>query len=240
MRAIAAVLVLSSGCTLWFSGGDDAPTTVDAGIRPEYDSPRGPCGLVPPFSGKFVDLDQTPSNAMPIMGARIVSRSSGMSDTSDATGRFDVCYGNNGFVYDIDMPEPYADALAVHDYNALTDALYEPTMLRAWTPTRAMAFYAEHGLVYDPMKAHVMVFVAGDASDTSLDRTHDTAFAAQEGYMTPAVLEWMPGSVGRYVWYPNVDATESTGTFKGGFRDLSVPLVANKITFVVYSVVYVD
>ncbi len=244
MKILAALSILASGCTLWF-GGDDAPVVPDAppgpvpDARPIFpDAPPGVCGNDPEFRGPIVDIDATPNMPRGIEGAVITERIGfdAATDTTGLDGGFSLCAGRNTF--DVDMPQTYPDAIVVHDGYALTNALYTPTSFRAWSFARVPSFYGDHGLVYDASKAHVMVFTAGDATGVLLDRPHGAMHAAQEGYMNPVVLEWSPGTAGRYVWIPNVDASEPTGKFGGGLGALTIPLEAGKITFVVYSVVF--
>jgi hypothetical protein len=243
VKLLAALSILASGCTLWF-GGDASPPDAPPGSVPDArivypDAPPGVCGNDPEFRGQIVDIDATPTMPRGIQGA-VITQSSGdpATGTTDANGGFSLCPRRDTF--DVVMPGDYADAFIIHDHFALQNYLYSPTSFRAWTIPRAPTFYSEHGLVYDISKAHVMVFVAGDADSVSLDRPHGTIHAAQEGYMTPVELEWAPGTAGRYVWIPNVDASEPTAHFRAGPRTLTIPLAAGKITFVLYSMIYVN
>ena len=198
----------------------------------------GPCVSGRPVTGALVDLDSTTSQFLGVAGARFTLQGSpDVTSTTAPNGRFELCApAAAAYVLDVEAP---ADHLVEHAYIA-DPALsgFYPLELRAFTRARAEDFYAEHGLVFDAARAHVLVFQNGDRVELTLDRAHGVAHAA-DGDEPGGELSWGAGTAGRYVLFPNVDASAPTAQLHGGpgAPDV-VPLAAGKLTVAATFFVY--
>lgn len=238
MRALAllALALAASGCTLWFDGDDAPAVPPDARERPDArvypDAAPGPCGYDGfPFRGSLVDIESPVDAAIGIAGAKLVQR--GVADragTTDASGAFDFCAGDDrAATFDVDMPEGYSDLVLVD--TAHGESLRGTTLFRVWKSSRAAAFYSAHGLTYDPAKAHLVITDTGDPLENMLDRSHAAPLASSH-YGDPTGTVWTSGIAGPWVWFPNVDASQPTGTLNRIGNEYPVPLAAGKVTLV--------
>lgn len=213
------------------AGGSPDAGAVDA--RPDsaldpWDA--GPCGSGRSVTGALVDLDSTSTQFLGVAGARFTLQGSpGVTDSTAPNGRFELCAPvDASYVFDIEAPGDY---LVGHAYlDDLAIAGFYPLELRAFTAARAQAFYAEHGLAFDATRAHVLVFQNGDRLELTLDRAHGTAHAADDPDAGGA-LSWSAGTGGRYVLFPNVDASAPTAQLHGGVGEPDVvPITAGELT----------
>jgi len=190
----------------------------------------GPCATGRSVTGALVDLDSTEGQFLGVAGARFTLQGSpDVTDTTAPNGRFELCApADDAYVFDLDAPAGYLDGYAyIDDYARMG---FFPLELRAFTAARAETFYAEHGLVFDATRAHVLVFQNGDRLELTLDRTHGTVLASDEPGGGGA-LTWSAGTAGRYMLFPNVDASAATAQLDGGIGPADVvPIAAGKLT----------
>jgi hypothetical protein len=232
-HAILAFLVLGA-C------GDNLNPTIDA--RPIDSSPAdssidGPCATGRYVTGELLDLDSTTAALAGVNAATFTQRGGTATDTTSPNGRFEMCASSTtSYLFDVDTAA-HVDAIAYFEVEALT-SLY-PISLRTWTTARAQSFYTGRGLTYDPAKAHVLVYMAGDASQLTLGgASHGTVQQGNDHTMS-GTITWEAGSSGRYILFPNVDPTAGTVTLDGDYSGQhTVPVAAGKITLAAISIVY--
>ena len=222
---VIASLVSAAGCGDNLAVPDARPR--DAIVHIDA-APDAPCAAGRYVGGELVDIDSTTAAHTGVSSAVFTQRGGTATTTSSSTGHFEMCVpSTTSYLFDVNAPGDYTDAIAYFEVEALAGG--RPISFRTWTATRAASFYIERGLVYDPTKAQVLVFLAGDRSNLSLDRAHGTVQGANDDD-NDGTYTWAAGQ-GRYVLFPNVDATNPTGTLIG---DLSgqhtIPLEAGKIT----------
>lgn len=187
------------------------------------------CGDANTITGELVDIDSSTSAFAGVSGATFTPLAGGPPATTAPNGRFELCSGGTSpFQFAVDAPADRLDGTAYIDTR--TPGGRMPS-LRSFTAARVKTFYQEHGLVFDGKKAHVLVFVAGDRSDVTLDRQHDTALAADDP--DNAALAWSAGVVGRYVLFPNVDVGQSRAMLGGDpAGPHTIPIAAGSLTLV--------
>ena len=191
----------------------------------------GPCATGRYITGELLDLDSSASSLAGINAATFTQRGGTATDMTSPNGRFEMCASSTtNYLFDVDAPVTHVDAIAYFEVEALAARMIS---FRTWTVARATTFYTSLGLTYDPLKAHVLVFLAGDRSELTLSGgSHGTLIAGNDE-ATPGTVTWAPGGGGRYLLFPNVDPTAGEVMVIG---DLSgphtVPVVAGKITFV--------
>ncbi len=215
------------GCATACGGcSDDNPSTPDA-IVDDAARDAGPCGGAERFvTGELVDLDSTSAQFLGVFNARLSAE--GMPARASITapnGRFELCVpAAPTITLDVDAPADYLDGKL---YLEVQEPDARPLSFRAFGQARGAMLYA-----FDPARAHVLVFLAGDRSDLTLDRAHDPPLAGNDDG-TPGTFTWSPGAAGRYVLFPNVDASGPTATLGG---DLSgphtIPVAAGQLTLV--------
>lgn len=204
------------------AGPRDAPT--DTAPRPDAD-----CADATVISGELVDIDSSTSAFAGVPDATFTPLAGGAPSTTAQDGHFDLCAtGTPPFQFEVDAPGDRLDGIAYIDTRI---AQARTPSFRSFTAARAASFYQEHGLVFDAAKGHVLVFVAGDRSDLTIDRQHDTALAADDPDTT--ALAWSAGVVGRYVLFPNVDVGQSTAMLSGDVAGPhTIPIAAGSLTLV--------
>lgn len=220
------LVVVLTGC-----GGHGASPDAAVDVPAEAFVPgeAGPCGTETLVSGAVVDLDSTTSQFQGVFDARFTLQGMPAKTTTTApNGRFELCAPRSfSYVFDVEAPPGYLDGHAYLHEQALNG--FYPLELRSFTEARAATFYAELGLVFDAKRAHVLLFVAGDRTDQILDRAHDAAHAAEPD--DDGALAWSPGTTGRYVLFPNVDATSPIATLSIGVGpEHELPVAAGKLT----------
>jgi len=230
-HVISLVLVSVAAC------GDnlEVPPPIDArpiDARPIDAAVDGPCGMGRYLTGELVDIDSTNAAFVGVADAEFTQRGGTAMDATSPNGRFEMCVpSTTSYLFDVNAPATHGDGIAYFEAEAIGGG--RTISFRTWTPARAQTFYTERGLTYDPTKAHVFVFAAGDVSNLTLSGgSHGTVQAANGGETTGAYT-WAAGAAGRYVLFPNVDATAGEVMVIG---DLSgphtVPVAAGRITFV--------
>jgi hypothetical protein len=184
----------------------------------DWDSPIG--GFMGVFDAKLF----TPGNPTPIL-------------STPPNGRMDTCVPTaNPLRLDVDAPTDYLDGTMVIQPEAL--ASLRPLSFRSIKMARASSFFAERGLTFDPNRAQVVVFLAGDRAQIALDRPHGTAQAGNDDG-SPGNFVWSVGDTGRYVLFPNVDTAQATGMISGPLPAMAVPLAPGKLTLVAVSFVFI-
>lgn len=220
--------------------GDNLQLAVDArpiDSVPADADPDGPCATGRYVTGELLDLDSTSAALAGINAATFTQRGGTATDMTSPNGRFEMCAASTtNYLFDVDAPATHVDAIAYFEVEALTARMIS---FRTWTPARAVTFYTSLGLTYDPTKAHVLVFLAGDHSQLTLSGGSRGTVIAGNDEATAGTVTWAAGSTGRYVLFPNVDPTAGEVMVMG---DLSgphtVPVAAAKITFVAASWVF--
>jgi len=213
--------------------GDNLQPAVDA--RPIDSAPvdaavDGPCATGRYVTGELVDLDSTNAAFAGVSNAQFTQRGGAGMDATSPNGRFEMCVASTtSYLFDVDAPATHADSIAYFEAEAIEGG--RMISFRTWTGGRAQSFYTSLGLTFDPAKAHVLVFAAGDRSQLTLSGgSHGTVVAGNGGETTGAYT-WAAGASGRYVLFPNVDPTAGEVMVIG---DLSgphlVPVAAGKIT----------
>lgn len=214
-------------------GSSSSSSTHDAGPHDARGdtSPRpdAACGDAILITGELVDIDSSTSAFAGVADATFTPLAGGDPITTPPNGRFELCAtGTPPFQFEVDAPGDRLDGIAYIDTRTPTS---RTPSFRSFTAARAASFYQEHSLVFDAAKGHVLVFVAGDRSDLTLDRQHDTALAADEPGNT--ALAWSAGVVGRYVLFPNVDVAQPTATLSGDLAGPhTIPITAGTLTLV--------
>ncbi|HSK03421.1 MAG TPA: hypothetical protein VK932_19350 [Kofleriaceae bacterium] len=221
-----ALLCCATACT----GCSDNPTTPDARVDAAIDGDPGPCDSGQHFvTGELVDLDSTAGQFLGVFNARLTAEGTPpRTATTAPNGRFELCApAAPPITLDVDAPGDYLDGKM---YLEAMEPDARPLSFRAFSAARASMLYA-----FDPTRAHVLVYLAGDRSDLSLDRPHAPPLAGSDDG-TPGTVTWAAGTSGRYVLFPNVDASSPTATLGG---DLSgphtIPVAAGQLTLVAIS-----
>jgi hypothetical protein len=211
------------------TGHGESPPGIDSGPHdfPDSTDVCGPQGLLP-FVGSLVDIDSTQLAAAPIGDATLRLESAAIQIVTPPSGAIDACVPRQPVLtFDADLPGDYFDGPLVMTTDALQ--VSRPIELRALTTARAPSFYAERGLAFDPAKAHILAFLAGDRGNVTIDRPHGADQQANDDG-TPGTLTWSPGNAGRYVLFPNIDASQPVANVEllG-----PVPIAPGKLTLVV-------
>ena len=240
IRSLAlAVVALLGACGDNLKGAADA-APADAPIdTPPAD--QGPCGTNRFIAAELVDWDSAGgASFMGVAGATFTQRGGTATTTTPPNGRVEMCVATTtSYVFDVDVANAtYLDAIAYFDLEAIVGsaAADQHVRFRGLTSARAASFYTERSLTFDATKAHVLVYLAGDVSNISLDRAH--GIPQLGSYNAPAdSIAWSTGVVGanaaKYVLFPNVDASSPTGVIEGDLQgDHSIPLAAGKLTLV--------
>ncbi len=197
-------------------------------------APDGPCASGRYVTGELVHIDSTPASFSGVNDAVFTQRNGTATDHTSPNGRFEMCAQGADYLFDVDAPGDRIDGIAYIEPEALT--VNRVISFRTMTAARAVSWYTERGLTWDPTKAHVFVFAAGDRSNLTLsDGSHDTPQCGNDDG-TPDTYVWTAcgggNAAGRMVLFPNVDPTAGSITVIG---DLSgqhtVPVEAGKITF---------
>lgn len=230
LRILAVALLGVAAC-----GDNLDPVAIDA--RP-IDAPAdssidGPCATGRYVSGELVDIDSSTASLAGVHNAVFTQRGGSATDTTSPNGRFEICVpATTTYLFDVDAPGDRLDAIAYLDVRALDLIDVRPISLRTMSATRAATFYAERGLTFDASKAHVLVFLAGDRSNLTLQgASHGTVQGGNDDG-TPGTYTWSLGQ-GRYVLFPNVDATPGSVSLIGDpAGQHAVPVEAGTITLV--------
>lgn len=191
----AAVIVVSLGC------GGTFQTRADS----SGDANAGPCtGTM--LSAELLDLDSTTAALRGVAGAKVAVQGMPSIATVPPDGKLALCVPSaNPIMLAIDGPAAYLDGPAYIAGEVVRAGA--PIRLRSFTAERATALYAERGLAYDPSKAHVLAYQAGDTNQLTLDRPHAPVQFANDDDDTGR-LAWNTTDGGRYVLFPNVEATQ--------------------------------
>jgi hypothetical protein len=240
-RSLVCSLAIMCAC------GDNLKGPIDAApIDATPDSPPvddGPCGTNRFIGAELLDWDSTGAAFMGVNAATFTQRGGTATTTTPPNGRVEMCVGTTtSYIFDVDVASAtYLDAIAYFDLEAIVESAPADRHIRfrGITTARATSFYVERSLVYDPTKAHVLVYLAGDVSDISLDRAHGTPQLGTYNASTDSIT-WTSGAgSAKYVLFPNVDASSPTGVIEGDLGgDHSVPLEAGKLTLVGISWVF--
>lgn len=230
--------------------GDNRQGPIDgAPIDMAVDAPpvdEGPCGSNRFLGAELVDWDSSQAAFMGVNGATFTQRGGTATTTTPPNGRVEMCIGTTtSFIFDVDVANAaYLDAIAYFDLEAVVGSApaNQHVKFRGITAARAASFYTERSLTFDASKAHVLVYLAGDVSNISLDRAHGTPQVGTYTATTDSIT-WSTGTAGanaaKYVLFPNVDATNPTGVIEGDLQgDHSIPLEAGKLTLVGISWVF--
>lgn len=211
-------------------GGGDGPLVGDS-----FDPCKG-AGVF--LTGELVDWDSSATAFAGVAGAKLSAPGNPTPIvTTPPNGRLDACVPDaNPLRFDVDAPSDYLDGALVIERAAVRSL--HPLSLRSLKAARVGAFFTDRGLVFNPDRAQVVVFLAGDRSSITLDRAHGPAQAGNDDAQ-PGTVVWSAGDVGRYVVFPNVDVTQATGTIKTPMSNVSVPLAAGKLTLVAVSFVFI-
>jgi hypothetical protein len=181
-----------------------------------------------------------------VNAATFTQRGGTATTTTPPNGRVEICVGTTtSYIFDIDVASAtYLDAIAYFDLESIVGSAFADGRIRfrGITAARAATFYTERSLVYDATKAHVLVYLAGDVSNISLDRAHGIPQLGMYNASTDTIA-WTTGSTGenasKYVLFPNVDAASPSGVIEGDLGgDHSIPLEAGKLTLVGISWVF--
>jgi hypothetical protein len=233
-----ALLALLAACGDNLKGPTDGAPADQAIDMPPADD--GPCGTNRFIGAELLDWDSSASAFMGVNAATFTQRGGTATDTTPPNGRVEMCVATTtSYVFDVDVASAtYLDAIAYFDLETIVSSQYSNgyVRFRGLTTARATSFYTERSLVFDATKAHVLVYLAGDVSNISLDRAHGLPQLGMYNTSTDAIT-WSAGVVGantsRYVLFPNVDAASPTGVIEGDLQgDHSVPLEAGKLTLV--------
>ena len=190
------------------------------------------------LSGELVDWDSTNASFLGVFDAKVSLPGSLMPLLSTPpNGRIETCVpAASPLRFDLDAPADYLDGTLVIQREAI--ASLHPLSLRSIKLARASSFFTSRGLTFDPNRAQVVVFLAGDRSQVTLDRAHDAAQSGSDDTQ-PGTFVWTAGDTGRYVLFPNVDATLPTATVTGVAQPLSVPIAPGKLTLVATSIIFI-
>ncbi|MFN0245747.1 MAG: hypothetical protein ACKV2T_02490 [Kofleriaceae bacterium] len=222
---------------------DGAPADQAIDMAPADD---GPCGTSRFIGAELLDWDSPAPAFMGVNSATFTQRGGAATATTPPNGRVEMCVATTtSYVFDVDVASAtYLDAIAYFDLETIVDSARTDgyVRFRGLTSARAASFYTERSLVFDNTKAHVLVYLAGDISNISLDRAHDLPQLGMYNTTTDAIA-WTSGVVGanssRYVLFPNVNAASPTGAIEGDLQgDHSIPLEAGKLTLVGISWVF--
>jgi hypothetical protein len=211
----------------------DNGSKVDATITVDIDN--GSCGDQLRFTGEYVDWD-TDASFCGINGA-VVQEANGGMDTTAPNGRFDVCLSRATSTTTLQVTQPTGMSpctvpsaaytiptiLFVHHGEVLAGGFYSA---RAFTTARQQTFFQDAGLVFDPSKAQVLVYVNGTPRAVSLQTTHQAPQAVTG-------TTWGPGDIGKVVFFPNVDVDSGTTQLSvagGAIGTGAIPLVAGTLT----------
>lgn len=190
-------------------------------------------------TGEIVDVDSSSVAFIGVSGATLslVATPTTILTSTLPDGRFETCVrAPDPLVFSYDAPGDFLDGAMVITRGARGGL--HPISFRGITMARAISFYASHGLAFDASKAHVLVFMAGDRSQVTLDRPHAAAQAGDDEGHAGSVA-WSPGDSGRYILFPNVDITAPSGSIVGDQGGpVNVPLAAGKLTLVAISLVF--
>ena len=197
MRIAIALACCATGC----SGCDGSSAVPDA-------PGDGPCGAERFVTGELVDFDSSTAQFMGVFNARFtVEGMPARTATTAPNGRFELCApGTGAMTFDVDAPADYLDGKAYLEADALGG---RPLSFRAFTQARASMLYS-----FDPGRGHVLVFLAGDRFDLTLSRAHGAPLAGNDDDGDGA-FTWTAGAAGRYVLFPNVDASSATVALGG-------------------------
>lgn len=216
------VILALLGATVCAGCGGGSEARPDAAI----DAPGStrPCGAEHLVAGEIIDLDATTTQPQGIASVRLTVE--GMPSRTAVTapsGQFELCApAAPSITLDVDSPVDYLDGKAYLDSEVLGGL---PLSLRAYTQSRGELLYN-----FDASRGHVLVFLAGDRSDLTLDRAHGAPLAANDDDGDGALV-WSPGNVGRYVLFPNVDVSRATIELRGDpSGPHTIPVAAGQLT----------
>lgn len=223
---------------------DGAPIDMAPDMPP---ADEGPCGAQRFIGAELLDWDSSGTAFLGINGATFTQRGGTATTTTPPNGRVEMCVASTtSYIFDVAIANAaYLDAIAYFDLEAIVASAPSDHHIkfRGITTARATSFYTERSLTFDAAKAHVLVYLAGDVSNISLDRAHGTPQVGTFNASTDSIT-WATGNAGqnaaKYVLFPNVDASNPTGAIEGdvqgGIHD--VPLEAGKLTLVGISWVF--
>jgi len=162
-----------------------------------------------------------------------------ISAVTGSDGAFDLCARPDfPLEFTVDAPDDYLDGTLSIDRDVLASPNAVFLSLRTLTATRAMTFFVERSLVFDPGAAQIVVLEVADRSALSIDHAHDTAQSGNDDG-SPGTFTWTDGAGGRYVLFPNVQVDGTAVTLTGDpMGPRRVPIAAGKVSLVVQSIVF--
>jgi hypothetical protein len=230
--SLGLLLVACTAC----SDGSNNPVKKDGGPVDTLPVDSGPCPANQFFTGQYVDWDWTDTAACGIFGATFtVHGNSSLTDSTAPNGRFQLCLPSAAKTQ-VDITAPTAQSECTMPKSGYTMSgltIADPAVLdagqlldyRNFTTNRQ----ATLGVALDAAKAQVFVHVALTPQPVSISN----ASAATQYFDG---TQWTTtGPLGVDVFFVNVDVGTGTTnvTMTGGAIGAgSIPLVANKITYV--------
>jgi hypothetical protein len=214
-------------CALAGCGGNTSPATPDATADAADAADAGPCGAERFVTGELVDLDSTTRQFMGVFNARLtVEGMPARTATTAPNGRFELCVPVAlATTFDVDAPGAYLDGKTYIEHDALFGTA--AASFRVYTQARGAQLYA-----FNPGLGHILVFLAGDRGELTLDRAHGPPLSGNDDNGDGA-FKWSAGNSGRYVLFPNVDVSSPTVALSGDFSGPHpIPVVAGKLTLV--------
>jgi len=211
-------------------GGDDDNPVADAGTSA--------CGKESFVTGELVDWDSSTASFSGIEGATLTLLADpSITAVTGPGGALAICgRPDKPLEFSLAAPGDYPDGTISIERDAVQNGTLS---LRAFTAARAASFFGERGLIFDPNKAQVVVDLVGDRFAMTLDRSHDAPQAASDDD-GDGTFTWDAGDTGRYVLFPNVDATTATATIGGDPTGTkAVPIEAGKLSLVAISFVFI-
>jgi hypothetical protein len=156
------------------------------------------------IEGELIDWDSSDAAFQGVFGATLTQvGDASVTLTTAPNGRLSFCAARSDpFLFSVDASsDDHLSGTLTIEPNVVLGA-FRPLSLRTLTPTRAVSFFDELGLTFDPDAAQIVVQQAADIFDLTLSGTHDATHAGSlDG---TGALGWSAGSAGQYVLFPNV------------------------------------
>lgn len=192
------------------------------------------------FQGEYVDWDSSASAFCGIDMATYNAAGSSSTTPTPPNGRLMVTMPVG--VTQIDLTPPDMPSQCVGSGSGVYDnpgvIALDPALVaagvtystRSFTTDRRLSMFTALNLTYDPTKAMVLINVQGTASTPVIGAAHDPT-AAYDG------TSWGSGATGVYVFFPNVDTTESNTllTATGYAGSAEIPVAAATFTYAAVS-----
>lgn len=210
-------------------GGGDAPPSTD-----------GAMGCLPELliEGELIDWDSSATAFQGVFGARLTqSIDASVTLTTPPNGRLSFCATRSDpfqFTVDASTDDHLSGTLTIEPNVVLGG--FTPLSLRTLTPARAVTFFAEQGLTFDPDAAQIVVLQTGDRGSLTLSGTHDAAQAGDDD--GSGTIVWGAGATGRYVLFPNVAPSSSVQLSGDPLGPRPIPAVAGEVSLVAINFVF--